>query len=880
MISERTAFQLVAAVAILIALAAAPAAAREITTGGTVYVGEEEIAFAGAFGVGPVTRIVHYSDPAAGVIDKTIQADAAGNITELSRTAIGTTTGSYYVFDAAGDPANLATALGYIIIQNPQATLGVVLSNAQQESVDGKSVTRSTPVAFKLTNNFNGLAGTGAAMNVEVTLPGGGVTTQFGGQTLSGIAVNGTTALANPVDLSTAAAGTYTAIAKWPTASDFYGKGFDSNAVTFEVAIPHVTLSANKETAVRGNSFTVTVTGEAKKNYRLFVRDIGGLAPERYPVVTPGQVGVVSNPGPTNTTILTNAAGTRSVQFTTNQSTGDWIFTICVEDPANPGIYDEVRVRVERGDVTITASGTGVYCIGEEVVFSGTNTDGGTTYLFLTGPNRPTNGARLEDAVLGVQTGNESTFTRAAVGADDTWTYRWDTSRVNWFLDAGGYTIYAVSEPRSKDSLSDAQYSTASIQVRAPSVTATASGATVAKGDDLTITGTATGNPANICVWIFGKNYSRFQQPVPVEPDSTFRYIIESGDMGVLTSVPYSVVIQHPMDDRFDVWVSGTTLTGNGITSVDLATLQAPDAAIALIDALDSPDVDDIYANLTFIIEVPWILIDPIGEPTAGSTFTISGTTNLAAGDTLLIEVTPALFDPNNGGGTAGVATVQQGDGANTWSFEVDGASFKPDQYSVNVESIETDTTSTATFTVTEGPEVPLPGENLTLSPGWNFVSVPRPLAAGNDTAAIFEGVDTDSHSILRYDTANRSWINLQETDRLTPLDGIWIYSTGPATVPLTFSTAFPLPPAERALAAGWNAVGITGTTPPAARDALLSVDGQWTTLIGFDAQTQAFEAAIINDGRGAYADDRSVYPGRGYWLYMTGPGTLCAIGV
>ncbi|KUK99230.1 MAG: hypothetical protein XE11_2769, partial [Methanomicrobiales archaeon 53_19] len=708
---------------------------------------------------------------------------------------------------------------------------------------------RSTPVAFKLTNNLNGLAGAGAAMNIEVTLPGGGVTTQFGGQILSGIAVNGTTALVNPVDLSTAAAGTYTAVAKWPAASDFYGKGYDSNAVTFEVVIPQLTLSANKETVVRSNSFTVTVTGEAKKNYRLFVRDIGGLAPERYPVVTPGQNGVVSTHSPTDITILTTAAGTRSIQFDTNQSTGDWIFTICVEDPASPGIYNEVRVRVERGDVTITASGTGVYCIGEEVVFSGTCTDGGTTYLFLTGPNCPTNGVGFEDVntgaiSAGVQTGNESTFTRVAVEADDTWTYRWDTSRVNRVLDAGGYTIYAVSEPRSKDSLSDAQYSTASIQVRAPSVTATASGATVAKGDDLTITGVATGNPANICVWIFGKNYSRFQQPVPVELNSTFEYTIESGDLGVLTSVPYSVVVQHPMDDRFDVWVSGTTLTGNGITAVDLATLQAPDAAIALIDALDSPDVDDIYANLTFLIEAPWLLIDPIDDKAAGSMFTISGTTNLAAGDILNVEVTSAAFDPHNSAGTAGVATVQQGDDANTWSFEVDGASFKPDQYSVNVESIETDTTSTATFNVTD---VPLPGENLTLSPGWNFISIPRPLAAGNDTAAIFEGVKTGGRSAFRYDTAAGDWIALQETDRLAPLEGIWIYSTGPATVPLNFSTDPLTPPAERALAAGWNAVGIAGTAPTTARDTLLSVDGQWTTLIGFDAQTQAFETGIVN---------------------------------
>jgi len=66
---------------------------------------------------------------------------------------------------------------------------------------------------------------------------------------------------------------------------------------------------------------------------------------------------------------------------------------------------------------------------------------------------------------------------------------------------------------------------------------------------------------------------------------------------------------------------------------------------------------------------------------------------------------------------------------------------------------------------------------------------------------------------------------------------------------------------------------------PAAARDTLLSVNGQWTILIGFDAQTRAFEAGIVNGGSGAYADDRLVYQGRGYWLHMTEPGTLGAIG-
>ncbi|MCK9278506.1 MAG: hypothetical protein M0P22_10500, partial [Methanoculleus sp.] len=169
--------------------------------------------------------------------------------------------------------------------------------------------------------------------------------------------------------------------------------------------------------------------------------------------------------------------------------------------------------------------------------------------------------------------------------------------------------------------------------------------------------------------------------------------------------------------------------------------------------------------------------------------------------------------------------------------------------------------------------------DNLTLSPGWNFISIPRLLSHGNDTAMIFAGIDTDGRAIFRYDTANRTWTALEEEDRLAPLEGFWVYSANPTTVPLNFSTDPLLPPAERILAAGWNAVGTTGTAPATARDTLYSVNREWSTLIGFNARSQSFESGIVNGGNGANADTRPVYPGRGYWLSMSGPGTLYAIG-
>jgi hypothetical protein len=248
----------------------------------------------------------------------------------------------------------------------PDATLDVVLNTSPKDSVNGKLVTRDSLLDFKLMNNLNGLPG--AAMNIEVTLPGGGVTTQFGGRILKGIPTDGTTRYLGAISLTDAAAGTYTARAKWPSTSDFYCKGYDSNTVTFEVGTASLSITSNKDLVVRGNSFTVTVTGASSKTYRLYVRGIAGLASGEHPVIAPGQAGVTPITA-TDATVRTGAAGSRSVQFNTSRNTADFGFTICVEDPADPDIYDEIGVRVEKGSITVTPSGTGVYYIGEQITF-------------------------------------------------------------------------------------------------------------------------------------------------------------------------------------------------------------------------------------------------------------------------------------------------------------------------------------------------------------------------------------------------------------------------------------------------------------------------------------------------------------------------------
>ena len=106
----------------------------------------------------------------------------------------------------------------------------------------------------------------------------------------------------------------------------------------------------------------------------------------------------------------------------------------------------------------------------------------------------------------------------------------------------------------------------------------------------------------------------------------------------------------------------------------------------------------------------------------AGDIVTITGQTNLAAGDNLLIDVVSAGFTPTEKGigggfsGSAGTVVVQLGSPLNTYSFDVNVSTFLPGEYLVSVESVETGFRDSAQFVLpwtpvpTQPPATPTPG--------------------------------------------------------------------------------------------------------------------------------------------------------------------------
>ena len=241
----------------------------------------------------------------------------------------------------------------------------------------------------------------------------------------------------------------------------------------------------------------------------------------------------------------------------------------------------------------------------------------------------------------------------------------------------------------------------------------------IANGDPVIISGIATGHPYNgLQIWVIGKNYVKISS-VPVNEDNTYSYELKSSETQHLTSGQYLVIIQHPMmNGEFDIIynaASGEVInrqldSGKAIFLLSgPGSLQRPDAGYALMQAINSQNIDDSFTTIPFFVDAAVSLINPIGDHYAGDTFTITGSTNLAVGNDLLVEIYSSSFKPTQKAqsgefsGSSGTVKVEPGtNGFNRWSFPVDASTFKPDEYLVKVSGTTNEVTGSAAFNILE----------------------------------------------------------------------------------------------------------------------------------------------------------------------------------
>lgn len=101
--------------------------------------------------------------------------------------------------------------------------------------------------------------------------------------------------------------------------------------------------------------------------------------------------------------------------------------------------------------------------LGETIMLHGVSYSGDTIYLFMTGPGLPANGVPLTDTTKRADQGD---FTMVGLASDQTWSYRWDTSKLERQIDPGTYLVYAVNAPADASSLTGHSYQTLSVYLK------------------------------------------------------------------------------------------------------------------------------------------------------------------------------------------------------------------------------------------------------------------------------------------------------------------------------------------------------------------------------------------------------------------------------
>jgi hypothetical protein len=273
-------------------------------------------------------------------------------------------------------------------------------------------------------------------------------------------------------------------------------------------------------------------------------------------------------------------------------------------------------VSAEKPLVTIVAQGDQSYYHGEKVVFSGMNTGSDSTYLFITGPNLPDNGGNLASPKEDTVSGKPGSFTQVTTKPDSTWEYTWYTSNLR--LDAGSYTVYAVTKPETPDQFNNlTTYGTVGIIHKKPFIMTAISPKPVLKGQPFTVSGSAEGDPPAVQLWLFGNNFFSLVT-VPVDKEANYTFTADAEYSNKLAAGDYYLVAEHSMaDNRFDFTFNGESVIAiQDNTSMTLfrvrgpGSLQGRDAADALTFALSENE----HGNETYARDTHAIVAFTVGE--------------------------------------------------------------------------------------------------------------------------------------------------------------------------------------------------------------------------------------------------------------------------
>jgi hypothetical protein len=113
--------------------------------------------------------------------------------------------------------------------------------------------------------------------------------------------------------------------------------------------------------------------------------------------------------------------------------------------------------------------------LGDMVTLSGYSPGSDIVYLFMTGPNLPSNGVALNNINHRADMGR---FSTADVDPDGRWLYKWYTNQLGGKIDAGTYTVWVTDRPVDRSHVSGSNYRSIPVHLQQPGIAAWSSTAT------------------------------------------------------------------------------------------------------------------------------------------------------------------------------------------------------------------------------------------------------------------------------------------------------------------------------------------------------------------------------------------------------------------
>lgn len=186
--------------------------------------------------------------------------------------------------------------------------------------------------------------------------------------------------------------------------------------------------------------------------------------------------------------------------------------------------------------------------LGETIALHGVSYSGDTIYLFMTGPGLPANGAPLTDPTKRADQGYN---TMVGLASDQTWSYKWDTSKLEREIDPGTYLVYAVNAQADASSLAGHSYQTLSVYLKdgALSKDRVSTGAKYTLNlldDDPTVLTTATTVPPTPPV-IIAPETTAVTTSVPPAPAATKSSLVP---LLVITAIAAGCLYAHYRQNR------------------------------------------------------------------------------------------------------------------------------------------------------------------------------------------------------------------------------------------------------------------------------------------------------------------------------------------